>query len=121
MAQTPHRPNILVLCIDQWDRHMDLPPGVELPALEQLGELPVFGGNSGELLHEYAATIDRMAADIDDAARFVHMVFYIFADDASGDRVASALERAAARGVTCRVLVDALGSRTYLIPLAYSL
>jgi cardiolipin synthase len=82
--------------------------------VEQLGELPVFGGNSGELLHEYAATIDRIAADIDGAARFVHMVFYIFANDASGDRVAAALERAAARGVTCRVLVDALGSRAYL-------
>ena len=30
------RPNILVLCIDQWDAHMDLPEGVELPALERL-------------------------------------------------------------------------------------
>ena len=32
----PQRPNILVLCIDQWDRHMDLPEGVDLPALERL-------------------------------------------------------------------------------------
>ncbi|MBB5234643.1 sulfatase-like hydrolase/transferase [Deinococcus budaensis] len=30
------RPNILVLCIDQWDVHMKLPDGVELPALERL-------------------------------------------------------------------------------------
>lgn len=30
------RPNILVLCIDQWDVHMKLPEGVELPALERL-------------------------------------------------------------------------------------
>ncbi|WP_102126821.1 sulfatase-like hydrolase/transferase [Deinococcus planocerae] len=30
------RPNILVLCIDQWDVHMRLPEGVELPALERL-------------------------------------------------------------------------------------
>jgi arylsulfatase A-like enzyme len=30
------RPNILVLCIDQWDAHMDLPEGVELPGLERL-------------------------------------------------------------------------------------
>ncbi|MDQ3855959.1 MAG: sulfatase-like hydrolase/transferase [Chloroflexota bacterium] len=36
MAQTPHRPNILVLCIDQWDAHMELPEDVQLPALERL-------------------------------------------------------------------------------------
>ena len=86
----------------------DLPASYQGVAalVEQLGELPVFGGNSGELLHHYAASIDRIAADIDDAVRFVHMVFYTFADDASGDRVAAALERAAGRGVTCRVLMD---------------
>lgn len=35
-SQTLNRPNILILCIDQWDMHMDLPEGVELPALERL-------------------------------------------------------------------------------------
>lgn len=30
------RPNILVLCMDQWQTHMELPEGVELPALERL-------------------------------------------------------------------------------------
>ncbi len=33
---TDPRPNILVLCMDQWDAHMDLPPGVELPAIQRL-------------------------------------------------------------------------------------
>ena len=36
MAQTPNRPNILILCIDQWDVHMDLPDDVEFPALQRL-------------------------------------------------------------------------------------
>lgn len=36
MPQTADRPNILVLCIDQWDMHMELPEGVELPALERI-------------------------------------------------------------------------------------
>ncbi len=31
-----NRPNILILCMDQWDRHMDLPEDVRLPALERL-------------------------------------------------------------------------------------
>lgn len=33
---SPDRPNILVLCMDQWDMHMDLPPGVDLPAIQRL-------------------------------------------------------------------------------------
>lgn len=32
----PDRPNILILCIDQWDMHMALPDGVHFPALERL-------------------------------------------------------------------------------------
>lgn len=38
MATAPSRPNVLVLCIDQWDMHMDLPDGVELPTLRRLEE-----------------------------------------------------------------------------------
>lgn len=36
MSPTTERPNILVLCMDQWDVHMDLPPGVDLPAIQRL-------------------------------------------------------------------------------------
>ena len=58
-----------------------------------------------------AETIDRIIGDIDSAQRNVHLLFYIFLADATGRRVGEALERAAARGVTCRVLMDAVGSR----------
>jgi arylsulfatase A-like enzyme len=30
------RPNILILCMDQWDMHMDVPEDVEFPAMERL-------------------------------------------------------------------------------------
>jgi arylsulfatase len=30
------RPNILILCMDQWDTHMDVPEDVEFPAMERL-------------------------------------------------------------------------------------
>ena len=30
------RPNFLILCMDQWDAHMDVPDGVRFPALERL-------------------------------------------------------------------------------------
>jgi cardiolipin synthase len=82
--------------------------------IQRLGEHPVLDGNTVELLGEYNATINRIVADIDQATTFVHLLMYIFADDATGQRVADALCRASARGVTCRVLVDRLGLRSYL-------
>ncbi len=69
------------------------------------------GGNHATLLEDSNASIDAMVADIDRAADHVHLLFYIWLTDGNGQRVAEALERAAARGVTCRAMVDGLGSR----------
>ena len=60
------------------------------------------GGNHATLLEDSNASIDAMVADIDRAADHVHLLFYIWLTDGNGQRVAEALERAAARGVTCR-------------------
>ncbi len=38
---TKTRPNILILCMDQWQTHMELPDDVELPALRRLESLGV--------------------------------------------------------------------------------
>jgi arylsulfatase len=40
MATTdaPRRPNILVLCMDQWQTHMRVPDGVRFPSMERLKE-----------------------------------------------------------------------------------
>lgn len=35
-SMATHRPNILVLCMDQWDTHMDVPADVRFPAMERL-------------------------------------------------------------------------------------
>ena len=69
------------------------------------------GGNAGRLLADSNATIDAMVADIDAAKRHVHVLFYIWLADNNGRKVIEALKRAAARGVTCRVMVDDVGSR----------
>ena len=72
------------------------------------------GGNTGRLLADSVATIDAIVADIDAAKEHVHLLFYIWLPDRNGCKVVEALERAAARGVTCRVMADALGSRTII-------
>jgi cardiolipin synthase len=84
----------------------------------KLGDFEVCGGNSIELLTDYAGTIDRLVADIDAAHEFINLLFYIFEADDTGRRVAEALARAAGRGVECRVLMDAVGSKRGLRRLA---
>jgi cardiolipin synthase len=81
---------------------------------ETLGQSPILGGNAVELLVDYDGTIARLVADIDEARDHVHLQFYIFADDRATAPVIDALGRAVARGVRCRVLADAIGSRTGL-------
>ncbi len=80
---------------------------------QRLTGMPIFGGNHVELLADSVEMIDRLIADIDSAQHHVHLLFYIFHNDATGHHVADALTRAAARGVTCRVLADAAGSRHF--------
>jgi cardiolipin synthase len=81
---------------------------------ERLGYMPIVGGNEAAMMTDTDEVIDRLVADVDAAKRNVHLLYYIFAADATGRRVAEALARAVRRGVTCRVLVDAVGSRPML-------
>lgn len=93
-----------------------LPPNLTpLAALAtRLGDFEPVGGNTVELLTDYAASLDRLVADIEAARHHVHLLYYIYEADAAGRRVAAALERAAGRGVKCRLLLDAVGSKRAL-------
>ena len=71
-------------------------------------------GNSARLMADSNAAITAMVADIDAAKEHVHVLFYIWLTDGNGSRIADALQRAAARGVQCRAMVDGLGSRALL-------
>lgn len=72
------------------------------------------GGNRAVLLPDSNAAIDSLVADIDAARDHVHLAFYIWLPDGNGLKVADALKRAAGRGVACRAMADALGSRLLL-------
>jgi cardiolipin synthase len=69
------------------------------------------GGNRATLLEDSNRTIAAIVDDIDAAQDHVHLLFYIWLPDHNGCEVVKALQRAAARGVTCRAMADALGSR----------
>ncbi|MGO4998617.1 cardiolipin synthase [Oceanisphaera sp. W20_SRM_FM3] len=71
-------------------------------------------GNSAELLADGDATRARLVADIDAATCHVHVLYYIWLEDDTGEDLARALIRAAQRGVTCRAMADGLGSRSLI-------
>ena len=68
------------------------------------------GGNRACLMADSNAAIDAMVADIDKAANHVHLLFYIWMPDNNCRKMVEALKRAVARGVTCRAMVDDVGS-----------
>jgi cardiolipin synthase A/B len=60
------------------------------------------------------AAIKGLIEAIEAATEHVHVSFYIWLNDGNGGRVADAISAAARRGVTCRVMADALGSRDFV-------
>jgi cardiolipin synthase len=81
---------------------------------EKISGMPTLAGNGLDLFSETGDFVTRLVADVDAARSHVHLLYFIFVDDATGERLCAALLRAAARGVACRLLVDAIGSRKFL-------
>ncbi|HEY8748735.1 MAG TPA: cardiolipin synthase [Tepidisphaeraceae bacterium] len=80
---------------------------------EKISTMPVVAGNCVDFIGDSPQMIDRLISDIDTAEHHVHLLYYMFSNDQSGQRTAEAARRAASRGVKCRVLADAVASRTF--------
>lgn len=76
--------------------------------------MPALTGNQLRLFRDANGTFDAIIADIDAAQETCHLLFFIWAAGGRTREVGEALKRAASRGVTCRVLLDAVGSRAFL-------
>ena len=87
-----------------------LPGVVELN--RTLSAIPAVGGNTATLLEDYEGSFAAMADDIDTATTWVHVEFFIVAYDPTTKVFFEAMERAVARGVTVRLLLDHLASTT---------
>ncbi|GIW89215.1 MAG: cardiolipin synthase A [Isosphaeraceae bacterium] len=89
-------------------------PEPALARLIQAGiDIPVLPGNELTLLSTTDAIFERLIADIDATTQTCHLAFYIWQPGGWGDRIADAVQRAAGRGVDCRVLLDAIGSAAF--------
>lgn len=80
----------------------------------QPSTIPAFaalvGGDRVEVIADGPERLARLIDLIDTATQSVRMLFYIFADDASGTSVRDALTRAARRGVRVMAMLDSFGS-----------
>ena len=75
---------------------------------------PAQGGNRIELISGRDPSFDAIIADIKSAQFTCEAVFYIWEDAGRALEVAEALIEASARGVRCRAMADAIGSRAFL-------
>ena len=93
--------------------HAEVPPKFESASTlaYETGDFVPFPGNRVALLDDYSISIARIIDDINNATHHVHVLFYIYCDDATGSAVTDAIIRAAARGVQCRMLLDAVGAK----------
>jgi len=102
-------------CQDQIDwsqRGAECEPLARL-ATALLGNPPL-AGNALSLLENAEAAFRALIDDVEKAERSVYLEFYIWENGGLADELADAVLRAAQRGVECRVLLDAVGSRPFL-------
>ncbi|QDU57180.1 Cardiolipin synthase [Aeoliella mucimassa] len=86
-------------------------------AMNDLGDkligVPTVAGSTGKLLTDSQEILQAIADDINRAETSVLMEFYIWNEGGLADKVVEALVAASRRGVSCRVLVDAVGARPW--------
>jgi cardiolipin synthase len=86
-------------------------------ALSRLSEaslgIPTLQGNRLQLIGQWNEVLQSIIKDIDLAQSTCHVEFYIWNPGGMADEVAAALIRARKRGVICRVLLDAVGSKEF--------
>ncbi len=66
--------------------------------------------NSISVLNSGKHTFERIIIALESAQEFIHLEFYIFANDEIGRKIADVLKRKAQAGIEVRVIVDDVGS-----------
>jgi len=76
--------------------------------------IPTMDGNHLELIEAPEQIMRSIISDIDNSLSTCHLQFYIWHEGGTADEVVAAVIAAATRGVTCRILVDSIGSKEFL-------
>lgn len=101
--------------VDHLTANEDTP--VWFPAIARLnrenGGMPLIDGNSARLLPHFDEQLAAVISAVDDATVSLQIEFYILSLDETTRPFFAALERAIARGIDVRVMLDHMGSRSY--------
>ena len=81
---------------------------------------PALTGNTLSLLNQSHNIFDALIKDINAAEVSCKLLFYIWLEGGQVEAVQNALIRASERGVRCKVLVDAVGSKDFLESLSFT-
>ena len=95
-----------------WSRHALAVRGMNQLGLTMVGS-PTVRGSSFQLFSDTQEILEALARDVDEAQTSVLMEFYIWHEGGLADEVLEAVIRAAKRGVSCCLLIDALGARPW--------
>ena len=95
-----------------WSRHHRSAREMDRMGRKMVGS-PTVQGSDLQLIDDTPEILRRIVEDIDAAESSVLMEFYIWSAGGQADEVLQAVIRAAQRGVSCRLLVDALGARPW--------
>jgi len=95
-----------------WSRHAPTARGMGRLG-EKMAGFSTVPGSGLRMFSDTQETLDAIARDVDGAETSVLMEFYIWNEGGKADEVLEALIRASQRGVSCRLLVDALGARPW--------
>ncbi len=82
-----------------------------LKLVSKLDDLGPLSGNSVDVMRDGREVFDKLEDAFDTASHHIHLIYYIWESDYTGERLRDALARAARRGVKVRLLVDDVGSR----------
>lgn len=74
---------------------------------------PVLSSGAYEIITETNEILTRMHADIEATTETCFLEFYIIEPEGRVKDILEALDRAAQRGVTCKILADSFGSRAF--------
>lgn len=82
-----------------------------LTLANRLDEVGPLSGNTVDVMRDGVVVFNALEKAFDAATRHIHLVYYIWEPDYTGERLRDALVRAARRGVKVRLLLDDVGSR----------
>ncbi|WP_457666763.1 cardiolipin synthase [Thiolapillus sp.] len=95
-----------------WTTHTPTAAAMNRLGINMLG-FPAVRGSQFEFYSDARSILKKMCEDIDAAHDSILMEFYIWNEGGMADEVLDAVMRAAGRGVSCRILVDAMGARPW--------